>query len=295
MVDMNTANLKDFTAAAKRLADQTKSTGPTTEQGKLKSSLNAVRHGLAAKNLLLPGEDAETYESRMDGVFTSLAPTDEAQAQLAALVADDIWKLDRLAKIEQGLLLGRIEELLGLTEAAESSGRTVSALNALGTALRGWEAQPIPTERDQDFLGRLTAMSEALDVVEGLVAGLPADLMHRSQDLLAQLHYSVGGRVVPTDAYAELFKVAGKVMVALMGRGDRDVTVQQELRKAIATIALPNEADLKKLARYRKLLEEGLQRRLQALEQLRKLAVASPVAETTEKAREYRVKLRVVA
>jgi hypothetical protein len=69
----------------------------------------------------------------------------------------------------------------------------------------------------------------------------------------------------------------------------------EDLRKAIATLSIPDERELKKLARYRKLLEEGLQRRLAAL-QLRKLPVAT--ARTEEEraaATAYRVKLRVVA
>lgn len=67
------------------------------------------------------------------------------------------------------------------------------------------------------------------------------------------------------------------------------------MRKSIATVALPSEAELKKLQRYRKILEEGLQRRLAALDQLRKLGDAT-VRSDSEKAtaREFRVKLRVV-
>lgn len=292
MVSMKIADLNEFASDARRITDRDKSTGPKSPEGKLRSALNAVKHGLAAKNLLLPGEDVESYESRLDGVFTALAPADEAQAQLAALIADDLWKLERLGRIEHGIVAGRIEELLGLTQASEEVAKTTSALVVLGTALRQWEAQPVPAERNAEFIRRLTLLSDAVDTVEGLVVDLPADLMAQCNALLAQLHYAVGGKVVPMGSYPEVFHAAGKVMGALMKKGDQDEAAQQELRKAIATIALPNEAELKKLARYRKLMEEGLQRRLQSLEQLRKLAVAS--VETTEKAREFRVKLRVV-
>ena len=37
-----------------------RSTGPRTDEGRAKCRLNAVKHGLAAQALLLPGEDAET-------------------------------------------------------------------------------------------------------------------------------------------------------------------------------------------------------------------------------------------
>ena len=73
---------------------------------------------------------------------------------------------------------------------------------------------------------------------------------------------------------------------------DAEEAAQDELRTAISGIALPDEAELKKLARYRRMLEDSLQRRLAALDQLRRLTAGKA---DVEKAKEYRVKLRVVA
>ena len=70
---------------------------------------------------------------------------------------------------------------------------------------------------------------------------------------------------------------------------------QDELRAGIAGIALPDEAELKKLARYRAMLEASIQRRLTALEQLRRLTAENVTGEKdVERAKEYRVKLRLV-
>lgn len=293
---MKIADLKDFTSAAKSLSASAKSTGPKTEQGKLRSALNAVKHGLASKNLLLPGEDVESYESRLDGVFTALTPTDEAQAQLAALVGDDLFKLERLGRIEQGIVLGRIEELLGLTQAADRARSTAGALVSLGTTIRTWEAQPFPAERGQKLTELLEAMNDALEQVQSAVPHLQGELLNDAVEVLNQLYNTVGTATVNTSLMKTMLEKAGKVMAGLLDVGACDEAAQQELRAAIATIALPDEAELKKLARYRRILEEGLHRRLLALEQLRKLAASSPATtETTDKAREYRVKLRVVA
>lgn len=99
------------------------------------------------------------------------------------------------------------------------------------------------------------------------------------------------------DAYAELASDASRVMAWLLDHGDRVNAAQEDLRKAIATISIPDEQELKKLGRYRKLLEEGLQRRLATLDQLRKLSVATSERNEQEQAaaRAYRVRLRVVA
>ena len=76
----------------------------------------------------------------MDAVFASLAPEDEAQVQLVALVADGMWKLDHLARIEKGITLGRVEEQLGMAQTAGKAGRTATALMALRACdyLRPW-------------------------------------------------------------------------------------------------------------------------------------------------------------
>jgi hypothetical protein len=88
-----------------------RATGPRSEAGRARSSLNALRHGLGAVQAVLPGEDAAEYERRMEAVFESLAPANELEAQLVALIGDDLWRLERLGRIEQGVTIARIEEL----------------------------------------------------------------------------------------------------------------------------------------------------------------------------------------
>ena len=40
-----------------------KSSGPRTDNGKARASYNALKHGLTAERLLLPGESAEEFEA----------------------------------------------------------------------------------------------------------------------------------------------------------------------------------------------------------------------------------------
>jgi hypothetical protein len=96
-------------------------------------------------------------------------------------------------------------------------------------------------------------------------------------------------------AYFELFEATRQVMGLLLDRGQREDAAQDALRANIAGIALPDVAELKNLARYRKMLEDPLQRRLAALDQLRRLTAGKVAGQTDmERAKEYRVKLRVV-
>ncbi|WP_242334614.1 hypothetical protein [Anaeromyxobacter sp. SG66] len=293
---MKLVDIKELAAQVKTLTAEGRATGPKTEKGKTRSALNAVRHGLAGKHLLLPGEDAVEYERRMDAVFEGLAPADEAQAQLVALVADDLWKLERLGKIEQGASLARIEELLGHTGSAETCSTLTTAMSGMARAITTWEAEPLPLERDEEFRRRYQLLAGAITFVELSVPGVPADILKACDELQERVRGKKDDPVVPRDAYLALAHAARVVMASLLAQGDQLDAIQEDLRKAIATLALPDEAELKKLARYRKLLEDGLQRRLAALEQLRKLGSAAGRSEEEKAtARGYRVKLRVVA
>ena len=42
-------------------ANAQKSTGPTSAEGKQRSSLNALKTGLTGRTVLMPGEDTEAY------------------------------------------------------------------------------------------------------------------------------------------------------------------------------------------------------------------------------------------
>jgi len=58
--------------ANRRNAQQ--STGPRSEIGKQKSSLNALRHGLTARVVVLPTEDLAAYQRFSAEFLADLAP-----------------------------------------------------------------------------------------------------------------------------------------------------------------------------------------------------------------------------
>jgi hypothetical protein len=293
---MDLDDIRALGAQVKKATVIVRATGPKTEAGRARSAIDAVKHGLAGRGLLLPGEDRGEYEAKLDGIFAALAPQDDAAAELVALVADELWKLGRLACIEKGITLGRIEELLALTGTAENAGVTVNAINAVGHALTSWAAVPIPAEKGPEYMRRFRALGDALDLVEVTVNGVPADLMEVGRDLLARLHGTAADQTVKPELYQAVFDHARRVMTLLLDKGQAEDASQDELRAAIAGIALPNKDELAKLAKYRSMLETSLQRRLATLDQLRNLT-ASKAADAGggDKAREYRVKLRIVA
>ena len=90
--------------ATANLANAQSSTGPRTEIGKATSSQNALKHGLTAKTILLPGEDEAAYRKLCDGMFESFAPNGTPEKELVQLLCDTQWRLQRCGRIEAAIL-----------------------------------------------------------------------------------------------------------------------------------------------------------------------------------------------
>src|SRR5260370_8799081 len=59
---------------ARNRANASHSTGPKTEAGKHRSSLNAYRHGLTGHTIILPAEDLDAYQTLTQQFFDELKP-----------------------------------------------------------------------------------------------------------------------------------------------------------------------------------------------------------------------------
>jgi hypothetical protein len=90
---------------------QNLSTGPRTAQGKQRSSLNALRHGLTGQTVVIPSDDHHAYRNFCRGFFQEYQPATSTERQLVQTIADCSWRLNRLRAQEQTLLsLATIEQ-----------------------------------------------------------------------------------------------------------------------------------------------------------------------------------------
>jgi hypothetical protein len=87
-----------------------KSTGPTTPEGLARSSQNSLKHGLHSKQILLPTESAEDFDSLRDSYFDQLQPATPMEAELVESLAATRWRLRRLATIEANMFYNNILE-----------------------------------------------------------------------------------------------------------------------------------------------------------------------------------------
>ena len=71
------------------------STGPCTQEGKKRSSLNAFRHGLTGQIVIHTSEDRQAFQKHCDEIRESLAPVGALETTLAQSIAKDYWRLNR--------------------------------------------------------------------------------------------------------------------------------------------------------------------------------------------------------
>jgi hypothetical protein len=103
------------TSANRRNA--TKSTGPNTQNGKLQSRHNAMRHGLTAATVVTAIEDAKEFERFETAIRADYQPASTIEHELVARLDSLLWRLRRASLIETNLfqLQGRLamEQKLG--------------------------------------------------------------------------------------------------------------------------------------------------------------------------------------
>jgi hypothetical protein len=87
------------------------STGPRTPEGKARSSLNAVRHGLLARDAVLPEEDRAAYLDLLAALEDEYQPEGPSQTFMVQQLASAQWRLQRFIRIETGFFAARMERV----------------------------------------------------------------------------------------------------------------------------------------------------------------------------------------
>src|SRR5262249_23501211 len=132
-----------------------KSIGPKTEAGKSISKMNALKHGLDAETLILPGEDEPAFQARLDSWKASLPPRNPLEESLMEQAARLSWKLGRAARGGGASRPGRTQPARG-----GGAGRQAGAGRAGRVGRRLLAGPPLPTydlDRIQRRLDRLYA------------------------------------------------------------------------------------------------------------------------------------------
>ena len=76
-----------------------KSTGPRSEEGKAVVAKNALKHGLLARDTVLPGEDPAEFDSQLSALEADIQPANSLEFELVRQIADAQWRMRRLTRL----------------------------------------------------------------------------------------------------------------------------------------------------------------------------------------------------
>jgi hypothetical protein len=88
-------------------ANAKKSSGPKTTNGKARSRINALRHGLTAEMLIIAGENASELEKLREALLERYRPQCVLEAELVERLLGLLWRLRRAPSFEAAILKAR--------------------------------------------------------------------------------------------------------------------------------------------------------------------------------------------
>jgi hypothetical protein len=122
-------------------ANAQKSTGPRSAEGKAASRFNALKHGIDAQSIVLPGEDPAAYDELARSYYDTIRPaTPEERFHVDTMIRAD-WQKRRLEPVEADLYRALIAEFPDNTLAAAllSESPTVRVLKRIQSQLAAFD------------------------------------------------------------------------------------------------------------------------------------------------------------
>jgi hypothetical protein len=168
------------------------STGPRTPEGKRQSATNATRHGLSSTFIVLPHESQNEFTLLLDQLNLEFAPSGEHQLFLVEQMAQARWRLARVSRIEDAVLIKMMESgdqaADGDTKIAAAllSGNGTATLSLLKRYAAAAEKSYFKSHRELHLARLETLERKAVQKIEqsiGRIVHAPPPSMRNKPDL----------------------------------------------------------------------------------------------------------------
>jgi hypothetical protein len=173
---MTVATQPALTRAEINRRNAARSTGPRSDSGKMRVRMNALKHGLRAKTLVLPGEDEQVYHTRLHAWTAALQPRDAVEQFMVARAVHASWNIERvdraLAARREAARYADADRLAALAEQVAALGRRLiwdpndplglypHAAPANGDTCRvSWSGDPDDPDDPARLVARLESMT----------------------------------------------------------------------------------------------------------------------------------------
>jgi len=163
-----------------------RSTGPNTDEGKLRSRQNAVRHGLTAETVISALENADDYQAFEATIIADYDAQSAVERELVLRLASLLWRIRRATTMETGLFKIQARHLLDFRRKRDpqqnlirffpstdlNEGLELSSEHATQVAISGPNADPRSPDLAQCFLRLANLPSYPLDRLSRYEAAL---------------------------------------------------------------------------------------------------------------------------
>ena len=163
-----------------------RNTGPKTPQGKLRSSLNALKHGEYARSFfVLRHEDHAAFERLVEKLHRRLLPQDDLEYHFIRQLASIEWRLQRVFLMDSSLL---DREFDVKSSAFLQSGLETDSPTSLGAATHTLlESSKLPaylaSRESQLIYARNSLLQTLANLRRGYPLPAPCPLIHDPLDL----------------------------------------------------------------------------------------------------------------
>jgi hypothetical protein len=113
-----------------------KCTGPKTVEGKQRSAMNSLKHGLTAETIVLPFEDDISFHEIRAGLIQGYAPATPQELMLVDQIAAGYWRTIRARRFETAMLDNHVrsrKQLHGLNPQPDPAHDDEACAVVLGT------------------------------------------------------------------------------------------------------------------------------------------------------------------
>lgn len=276
------------------------STGPTTPKGRQASRFNAMKHGLRAKELIIPGqEDPAELEAIWKELIADWEPEGHTESHLVEQIGLAEWRLRRVHRAELGEI--RRQQPSSTARAAEEEIEQAAELfpdklpMILGSSTAGIAHQRSAVEYALDELERKGTVSEDtcqyLERFFGKKPGDPASMLRvwflgEMPEWLERLLPSDGAST-PTATKGQPDKKEAarehlEIALADLDRQQRKLRQQERTNLEIAgqRLSIPKGRKAERIQRYETTIKRDLYRAIDQLERLQRRRRGEPPTPT---------------
>ena len=266
-----------------------KSTGPKSAEGKAQSRMNALKHGILAREVVLrgklDGEHGREFETLRRLYWEHLEPVGPLEEMLVERIVTTYWRLHRVLIAERGEILCSLEGGRHRGQMMKAGGLLSAQIGSPAMRLP-WTygaAEAIVDARDcvrcgeeltEPVLGRLV---KALEGRPGMVWHL-----QRVREFVPENAEGLSAEAVRAKRQQHLLKFLNELLESCEA-GLREVAESEaeKLKVRLDASLLPGQKIVDKLLRYETSLQRQMYQamnQLERLQRLRKGEVVPPVA-----------------